>query len=94
MGTFSISAYGGNQLLISYNPIEGDEITLNVLSLKSPSIEVKGKQFKFFESGIYKKTLNFNQIDTIGDSEPSDETDATEKILDLIATLNLVTILT
>jgi len=91
MGTFSIVGYG-NQLIIDYNATEGDEITLNVLTFKSPSIEVKGNQFKFFECGIYKKGLNLNQISTIGEQEPTDASDALNKIIELIATLNTVTI--
>jgi len=91
MGTFSIVGYG-NQLIIDYNATEGDEITLNTLTFKSPSIEVKGNQFKFFECGIYKKGLNLNQISTIGEQEPTDASDALNKIIELIATLNTVTI--
>ena len=89
MGTFSIIGYG-NQLIIDYNATEGDEITLNQLTFKSPSVEVKGNQFKFFECGIYKKALNFNQIDSIGEDEPTDASDALNKIIDLIGTLNTV----
>jgi hypothetical protein len=91
MGTFSIIGYG-NQLIIDYNATEGDEITLNQLTFKSPSVEVKGNQFKFFECGIYKKALNFNQIDSIEGTEPTDASDALNKIIELIATLNTVTI--
>jgi hypothetical protein len=91
MGTFSIVGYG-NQLIIDYNATDGDEITLNQLTFKSPSVEVKGNQFKFFECGIYKKGLNLNQISTIGEQEPTDASDALNKIIELIATLNTVTI--
>jgi hypothetical protein len=91
MGTFKIVGYG-NQLIIGYKATEGDEITLNQLTFKSPSIEVKGNQFKFFECGIYKKALNFNQIDSIGEENPTDADDALNKIIDLIGTLNTVTI--
>jgi len=93
MGTFSIVGYG-NQLIIGYNATEGDEITLNQLTFKSPSVEVKGNQFKFFECGIYKKGLNLNQISTIEEQEPTDASDALNKIIDLIGTLNTVTVLT
>ena len=93
MGTFKIVGYG-NQLIIGYNATEGDEITLNQLTFKSPSIEVKGNQFKFFECGIYKKALNFNQIDSIGEENPTDADDALNKIIDLIAKLKTVTVLT
>jgi hypothetical protein len=89
MGTFSITGYG-NQLIIDYNATEGDEITLNTLTFKSPSIEVKGNQFKFFECGIYKKGLNLNQISTIVEENPTDADDALNKIIDLIGTLNVV----
>jgi hypothetical protein len=91
MGTFKIVGYG-NQLIIGYNATEGDEITLNQLTFKSPSIEVKGNQFKFFECGIYKKGLNLNQISTIGGTEPTSADDALNRIIDLIGTLNTVTI--
>ena len=89
MGTFSIVGYG-NQLIIDYNATEGDEITLNTLTFKSPSVEVKGNQFKFFECGIYKKGLNLNQISTIGEQEPTDASDALNKIIGLIEELNVV----
>jgi hypothetical protein len=89
MGTFSIVGYG-NQLIIDYNATEGDEITLNTLTFKSPSVEVKGNQFKFFECGIYKKALNLNQISTIGEQEPTDASDALNKIIGLIEELNVV----
>jgi DUF971 family protein len=93
MGTFSIIEYG-NQLIIDYNATEGDEITLNTLTFKSPSVEVKGNQFKFFECGIYKKGLNLNQISTIGEQEPTYASDALNKIIELIGKLNKVTVLT
>lgn len=89
MGTFSIIGYG-NQLIIDYNATEGDEITLNTLTFKSPSVEVKGNQFKFFECGIYKKGLNLNQISTIGEQEPTDASDALSRIIAIIEQLNVV----
>ena len=89
MGTFSIVGYG-NQLIIDYNATEGDEITLNTLTFKSPSVEVKGNQFKFFECGIYKKALNFNQISTIQGTEPTDASDALDRIIVIIEELNVV----
>jgi hypothetical protein len=89
MGTFSIVGYG-NQLIIDYNATEGDEITLNQLTFKSPSVEVKGNQFKFFECGIYKKALNFNQISTIQGTEPTDASDALNRIIVIIEELNVV----
>jgi hypothetical protein len=51
---------------------------------------VKGNQFKFFECGIYKKGLNLNQISTIGGTEPTDASDALNKIIELIEELNVV----
>ena len=89
MGKFSIIGYG-NQLIIDYNATEGDEVTLNTLTFKSPSVEVKGNQFKFFECGIYKKALNFNQISTIGGTEPTDASDALNRIIVIIEELNVV----
>jgi hypothetical protein len=86
-GTFSIVGYG-NQLIIDYIPTKGDEITLNRLIFKSPSVEVKGNQFKFFECGIYKKGLNLNQISTIGEEEPIDADVAFRMIMDLIKVYN------
>ena len=93
-GTFSIVGYG-NQLIIDYIPTKSDEITLNTLTFKSPSVEVKGNQFKFFECGIYKKGLNLNQIFAIGEEKPTDASDALNKIIDIIAKLKTaVTVLT
>jgi hypothetical protein len=87
MGTFSIFS-AGNQLIIDYSPSEGDENGINVMTFFSPSLEVKGNLFKFFENGVYKKALNFNQIANIGDAPADDVMDAVEKIVALISSFN------
>lgn len=87
MGSFSITS-NVNQLIISYESgILGDD-EVNLMTFINPSLEVKNGLFKFFENGIYKKTIPFKDLGDIVDSKATDIEDAVERITDLISNFN------
>jgi hypothetical protein len=77
-----------NQMLIRYNPSEGEENLINIMTFFSPSIETKGDLIKFFESGVYKKSFKWTEIENIDGTQPSDSENATEGIIKLISELS------
>jgi hypothetical protein len=87
MGTFSITS-NVNQLIVSYQSGIEDDDEVNLMTFINPSLEVKNGLFKFFESGVYKKTIAFAQLGDIVDVRADDVLDAVEKITDLIAGFN------
>ena len=54
------------QFIISLVSTEDYENTIGLITFLSPTFEVNGNKFKFFENGIYKKSINFNYFESIG----------------------------
>lgn len=70
------------------DPTEDYENPFRVMTFLSPTMEVKGNQFKFFENGVYKRTTNLNEIRTIGETVPEDAEDALNLLLAEIELIN------
>ena len=87
MGNFAIFS-NVNQLIISYQSEVEDDDEVNLMTFMSPSLEVKNGLFKFFENGVYKKTIPFAQLGDIVDAPADDILDAVEKITNLIGGFN------
>lgn len=60
------------QFIISLVSTEDYENPISLITFLSPTFEVKGNNFKFFENGIYKKSINFNDFELIASDHPSD----------------------
>lgn len=61
------------QFLIFLTSSEGYETApIRFMSFYSPSFEVRDDKFKFFENGVFKKSVNFSEIDYIGETTPED----------------------
>lgn len=57
-----------------------------VRTFSEPSTSIVNDRIKIYESGIYKMSLSFIDINEIGGVAPTDLADANDKILDLYAT--------
>lgn len=86
MAQYNISV-SGNQLVVELI-VTGGDFSPNVRTFKSPSIKLTPDTIKFNESGIYKMSLNFNEINEIGGIVPTDLEDAANLVTDLIANFN------
>jgi len=86
MAQYNISV-SGNQLVVELI-VTGGDFSPNVRTFKSPSIKLTPETIKFNESGIYKMSLNFNEINEIGGIVPTDLEDAANLVTDLIANFN------
>lgn len=85
MATFNITAEG-NLLKVDLVINEGDFEPRGIVFFE-PSIDMVKNKIKFFESGLYKTTLFFNQIGTVGGASVSSIEDAYSKINTLISAL-------
>lgn len=68
------------QFIISLVSTEDYENPISLITFLSPTFEVKGNNFKFFENGIYKKSINFNDFELIGDVYYSDLQEAIDNL--------------
>jgi hypothetical protein len=84
MAKYDISVESGS-LVLTLDTNAG-QYEPRVITLKQPALKLSLDNIKFFDSGLYKKTLKIENIGEIDSDEPTDINDAFEKILALIPT--------
>ena len=81
------------QFSIILSSSEGYETApIRLITFFSPSFEVRDDKFKFFESGVFKKSVSFNEIDKIEGVKPSDVIDAITRLYESIELTKITTI--
>lgn len=80
------------QFSIILSSSEGYETApIRLITFFSPSFEVRDDKFKFFESGVFKKSVSFNEIDKIEGVKPSDVIDAITRLYESIELTKITT---
>lgn len=81
------------QFAILLSSSEGYETApIRLITFFSPSFEVRDDKFKFFESGVFKKSVSFNEINEIEGEQPGDVIDAITRLYESIEQTKITTI--